>query len=61
MGKNENVVPVNKNYPIEAYNCTITDFIRTFDTPIDSLPIIYNTISIVLLNQVILVDMYLFI
>ena len=45
------LVLLNKNYPIEAYNCTIKDFIRTFDTPIDSLPIIYNTILNSIIKQ----------
>jgi hypothetical protein len=45
------LVLLNKNYPIEAENCTIKDFIRTFDTPIDSLPLIYNTILNSIIKQ----------
>lgn len=45
------LVLLNKNYPIEAYNCTIKDFIRTFDTPIDSLPTLYNTILNSIIKQ----------
>ena len=45
------LVLLNKNYPIEAYNCTIKDFIRTFDTPINSLPIVYNTILNSIIKQ----------
>ena len=45
------LVLLNKNYPIEAYNCTIKDFIRTFDTPIDSLPLVYNTILNSIIKQ----------
>jgi hypothetical protein len=45
------LVLLNKNYPIEAYDCTIKDFIRTFDTPIDSLPTLYNTILNSIIKQ----------
>lgn len=45
------LVLLNKNYPIESYNCTIKDFIRTFDTPIDSLPLVYNTILNSIIKQ----------
>ena len=45
------LVLLNKNYPIEAYNCTIKDLVRTFDTPIDSLPALYNTILNSIIKQ----------
>jgi hypothetical protein len=43
------LVLLNKYYPFETSKCTIKDFIRTFDAPINSLPIIYN----VILNSII--------
>jgi hypothetical protein len=45
------LVLLNKNYPIEVYNCTIKDFIRTFDTPVDSLSTLYNTILNSIIKQ----------